>query len=106
MKDTKSNPITESIAYLEECGWNKEQATNLVGAIQAKSGDELWELAPKWIEHCGESMRYVHAMLGIVAMGMMKVTMGDDGEWQFTLSNKGIDAGNAMGLPHREHLED
>jgi hypothetical protein len=32
---TKENPITQSIDWIVECGWDKEQATNLAAAIKA-----------------------------------------------------------------------
>lgn len=34
-----SNPIAESINYLVECGWKREQAVNLVAAIRDESGE-------------------------------------------------------------------
>lgn len=85
-----TDPIQGSIDYLVECGWSKEQAKNLCRAIKSdKSAEHLWEVAPKWIEHCGESMKYVHAMLGVVATGVVDVHLSDDGEWLFSLNDKG-----------------
>jgi hypothetical protein len=99
MNKPEPNPIQESIKWLVECGWTKEQAINLCKAIKSnKSPEDLWEVVPKWIEHCGESMKYVHAMLGTVAMGFVDVTLGDDGEWMFQLNDNGIQAGKDMGL--------
>ena len=100
MYSIHSNPISESIAYLEECGWSREQAQNLCRAIQADSAEKLWELAPKWIEHCGQSMKYVHAMLGVVATGVIKVTQADDGDWMFGLNDASIEMGKQLGLNH------
>jgi hypothetical protein len=37
-------------------------------------------------------------MLGVVAMGVVKVTLREDGEWMFSLNDKGIEAGKQMGL--------
>ena len=37
-----SNPITESIDYLVECGWEREQSVNLVAAIRDESEERLW----------------------------------------------------------------
>ena len=71
-------------------GWGKEEAENLICALNA--------VAPKWIEHCGETMKYVHAILGIVAIGLVSVRMGENGEWLFQLNGKGLEAGNSMGL--------
>lgn len=34
------NPITQSINWLVECGWTKEQATNLAGAIKADTPEQ------------------------------------------------------------------
>jgi hypothetical protein len=91
-----SNPISESIDYLVECGWDREQAVNLVAAITDESGERLWEVAPKWIEHCAEKMRYVHGMLGTVATGLVSVEMGKDGEWLFKLNEKGMGVGKKL----------
>lgn len=102
MSNQTDNPVAQSIAHLHECGWTKEQAEHLVGAVQADSAEQLWTIAPKWIEHCSESIRYVRDMLGLVAMGLMTVTMGDDGQWRFQLNDRGIEAGHQMGLPARE----
>ena len=77
---TDKNPITQSIDWLVECGWSKAQATNLAGAIKADTPEKLWEVAPLWLEHCGDSMKYVNDMLGSVAMGLIEVTQGEDGE--------------------------
>lgn len=91
-----SNPISESIDYLVECGWKREQAVNLVAAIRDESGERLWEVAPKWIEHCAAKMRYVHGMLGTVATGLVNVQMGKDGEWLFELNKKGMAEGKKL----------
>ena len=90
------NPITQSIDWLVKCGWSKEQATNLAGAIQANSPEQLWKVAPLWLEHCGESMRYVNDMLGSVAMGLIEVTQGADGEWLFKLNDAGMGVGKQL----------
>lgn len=90
------NPITQSIVWLVECGWSKEQATNLAGAIKADTPEKLWEIAPLWLEHCGESMKYVHAMLGSVAMGLIEVTQGEDGKWLFKLNDAGMGVGEQL----------
>lgn len=91
-----SNPIEASIEYLIESGWEREQAVNLCRAIKADSPEKLWGLAPQWIEHCGESMRYVRDMLGVVAHGLVDVTRAEDGEWLFQLNERGIEAGTAI----------
>jgi hypothetical protein len=93
---TQENPITKSIEYLIECGWKKEQAINLIKAITDSNPDRLWEAAPQWIEHCGESMKYVHAMLGNVAMGLINVRMGENGEWLFALNETGLNVGKQL----------
>jgi hypothetical protein len=87
---TQENPITKSIDWLVECGWDRKQATNLASAITADTSEKLWEVAPKWLEHCGESMKYVNDMLGSVAMGLINVTQGADGEWLFALNDEGM----------------
>jgi hypothetical protein len=92
----EENPIAQSIDWLVECGWDRKQATNLAAAIKADSPEKLWEVAPLWLEHCGESMRYVTAMLGSVAMGLIEVTQGENGEWLFKLNDKGMDVGKKL----------
>jgi hypothetical protein len=92
----EENPIEASIAYLVECGWTKDQAKNLIRAIHDKSGERLWEVAPKWIEHCGECMKYVNGMLGTVALGLVKVSRGEDNDWLFSLNDKGLEVGAQM----------
>ena len=92
-----SDPLAESIDYLVECGWYREQAVNLVAAIRDKSGERLWEVAPKWIEHCADSMRYVNDMLGSVALGLIEVRLGEDNEtWLFKLNEKGMGVGKKL----------
>jgi hypothetical protein len=92
-----SNPIAESIDYLVECGWEREQARNLVAAITDDSGERLWEAAPKWIEHCGDSMRYVNDMLGSVAVGLIEVRLGEDNKtWLFKLNDQGMGVGKKL----------
>ena len=91
-----SNPITESIDYLVECGWKREQAVNLVAAIRDESGERLWKAAPKWIEHCADSKRYVDVMLSSVALGLGSVEMGKDGEWLFLPNEKGMGVGKKL----------
>lgn len=93
---TDKNPITQSIAWLVECGWDKEQATHLASAIKADTPEKLWEVAPLWLEHCGESMRYVHDMLGSVAMGLIEVTQDANGEWLFKLNDVGMGVGKKL----------
>lgn len=96
---SEQNPITGSIDYLVECGWTREQATNLCRAIKSEQSPEhLWQIAPKWIEHCGESMQYVQNMLGVVALGLVNVMQGENGEWLFSLNEAGIKHGESMGL--------
>ena len=100
MKASAENPILQSIAMLKEAGWTEEEATCLLRAIKSeKSGEHLFfEVAPKWVQHCCETKNYVTNMLGVVAMGLVTVTLGDDGEWLFSLSEDGIKAGEMMGL--------
>jgi hypothetical protein len=89
------NPITASIDYLIDCGWSKEQATNLCKAIHSKSGEHLWEIAPEWIQHCGECKKYVDGLLGTVATGLVNVTKGDN-SWMFSLNDQGMKVGEQM----------
>lgn len=96
-KLTDDNPIKQSITYLVECGWSEEQAKNLIRAVKSdKSGEHLWEIAPQWIEHCGERMRYVKGVLESVALGLVDVHMDDEGEWMFSLSAQGLDVGRQL----------
>jgi hypothetical protein len=90
-----SNPIEQSIDYLVECGWDREQAVNLVAAIRDESGERLWQIAPKWIEHCGERMKYMN-LLGTVATGLVSVSVGADGKWLFSLNEKGMAEGKKL----------
>lgn len=92
----EQNPIEASIEYLVDCGWTEDQAKNLIRAIHDKSGERLWEMAPKWIEHCGECMKYVNGMLGTVALGLVKVSRGEEGDWLFSLNDKGLEVGEQM----------
>ena len=92
----QENPITASIDYLVECGWSKDQAKNLLRAIYSETGEQLWDFAPRWIQHCGECMKYVNGMLGTVATGLVKVTEGNEGEWLFSLNEKGLEVGKQM----------
>lgn len=92
----EENPIEASIEYLVDCGWTEDQAEHLIRAIHDKSGERLWEVAPKWIEHCGECMKYVNGMLGTVALGLVKVSRGEEGDWLFSLNDKGLEVGEQM----------
>lgn len=92
-----SNIIEQSIDYLVGCGWERGQAVNLVAAIRDESGERLWEAAPKWIEHCADSKRYVDEMLGSVALGLIEVQLGEDNEtWLFKLNEKGMGEGKKL----------
>lgn len=91
------DPIKHSITYLVDCGWSEEQAKNLIRAVKSdKSGEHLWEIAPQWIEHCGESMRYLKGVLESVALGLVDVRMDDEGEWLFSLNAQGLDVGQQL----------
>ena len=93
------NPIEQAIDHLVKAGWTKDEAKNLLGAITDKDGHRLFhEVAPKWVDHCFDSMSYVTNMLGVVAMGFVSVTLHEDGEWRFKLNDKGIEAGKQMGF--------
>jgi len=93
---TDKNPVAQSIDWLVKCGWEKKEAINLAAAITADTPEKLWEIGPLWLEHCGESMRYVNDMLGSVAMGLINVTQGANGEWLFKLNDKGMDVGKQL----------
>ena len=58
---------------------------------EADTPEQLWEIAPKWIEHCGEAKRYMTAILELVAMGLLTVTANDEGEWMMSLSSAKIE---------------
>jgi predicted transcriptional regulator with HTH domain len=93
---TEQNPIQASIDYLIECGWTKEQATNLCKAIHSdESGEHLWSIAPDWIQHCGECKKFVDGFLGTVATGLVQVTKRDD-TWLFSLNEQGLKVGKQM----------
>jgi hypothetical protein len=96
---TKQNPIEQAIAHLVSAGWTEDEAKNLLRAIKDTDGARLFhEVAPKWVDHCYDSMSYVKNMLGVVAMGLVSVTLHEDGEFRFKLNNNGIEAGKQMGL--------
>lgn len=96
---TDKNPIEQVIDHLVKAGWTKTEAKHLLRAITDKDGERLFhEVAPKWVEHCFDSMNYVKNMLGVVAMGLVTVTLHDDGEFYFKLNDNGIEAGKQMGL--------
>ncbi len=44
-----SNPISESIDYLVECGWDREQAVNLVAAIKREELEQAF--SPDWVNY-------------------------------------------------------
>lgn len=91
------DPIKQSVAYLVECGWSEDQAKNLIRAVKSdKSAEHLWEIAPQWIEHCGERMGYVKGVLESVAMGLVDVRIDDDGEWLFSLNDTGLNVGQQL----------
>lgn len=91
----EENPIHASIEYLIDCGWSKEQATNLIKALHDENPERLWEVAPEWIEHCGECMKYVNGMLGTIALGLVNVRKGEEG-WLMGLNDKGLEVGKQM----------
>jgi hypothetical protein len=92
-----NDPIKESIKYLVECGWSEDQAKNLIRAVKSdQSAEHLWEVAPQWIEHCGERMRYVSGVLESVAMGLVDVRIDENGEWLFSLNDTGLDVGKQL----------
>lgn len=96
---TIKDPTKQAIEHLVEAGWTEVEAKNLLIAITDKDGERLFcEVAPKWIAHCYESMNYAKNMLGLVATGLVSVTLHEDGEWRFKLNDKGIEAGKQMGL--------
>jgi hypothetical protein len=90
------NPIESSIKYLVDSGWTEDQAKNLIRALKDKDPERLWELAPKWIQHCGETKFYVHGMLESVAMGLIDVTKGEKDDWLFALNDEGLNVGKQL----------
>ena len=84
----KHNPVSESIEYLVNCGWKKEEASNLIRAIYHKDADKLWETAPKWIEEVGKAKEQM-ALYETVAMGLVNVTRADDdSDWMYALKKE------------------
>lgn len=81
---SNEDPIKASIAYLEETGWTKEQAKNLLSSLTADTAEGLWELAPQWVEYCGNAKKIL-ALLESVALGPL-VRVGHDGtDWTYAL---------------------
>jgi hypothetical protein len=93
-----NNPIEAAKHYLIDKGWDGPQADNLLRALKADTPEKLWSAAPRWVEHVGDARAYMN-LLETIAEGLVNVSISDDGEWLFSLSDAGIDAGIAMGLP-------
>lgn len=87
------NPIKESLAYLEECGWSATEARNLLRAIHDSDGERLWAMAPRWIEEVGEAKRRL-GLYEIVASGLATVRRADDdSDWLYALNDRGLAVG-------------
>jgi len=82
----EQDPIKASKAWIVDQGWAEEEADNLMGALEADSGERLWELMPKWFTHVGEVRKYM-TMLELIAMGIVTVTADADGEWLYSLKD-------------------
>lgn len=90
----EDNPIAESIKYLQNCGWTKNEATNLMRALCSESAEQLWEFAPDWIEMVGKAKMQM-ALYEVVAKGLANVTKRDV-EWFYTLSKTGVEVGKQL----------
>ena len=90
----EENPIEESIKHLQNCGWSKEEAKNLLRALHSDDAEQLWSFAPEWIEMVGRAKLDI-AMYEVVAKGLATVTKRD-GEWFYALSDIGIEVGKQL----------
>ena len=73
------NPITASIKWLIDQGFDHKQATNICKAIKADSPDKLWQDAPAWIEWCGNVKRDHDCIVMLAAIGLTTVQIGPGG---------------------------
>ena len=78
------DPIKASHRYLVDCGWTNDQARNLMSSLSADSAEQLWELAPQWIEYCGEAKKMM-ALLESVALGPLIRVSHNGEEWCYAL---------------------
>ena len=90
----EENPITGSIKHLQNCGWTKDEAKNLLKALYSDDAEQLWEFAPEWIVMVGEAKMQM-AMYEVVAKGLATVTKRD-GEWFYALSDIGMEVGKQL----------
>lgn len=73
------NPISASIDWLIDQGFDRKQATNICKAINADNPEKLWEDAPAWIEWCGKVKRVHDCIVMLAAMGLTTVRIGPGG---------------------------
>lgn len=73
------NPFKESIDWLIDQGFETTEATNICGAIRAKTADKLLDDAQAWIEWCGKIKREYECIVMLAAMGMITVQIGPGG---------------------------
>ena len=91
------NPITQPIAWLEECGFSTDEAVNIISAVQDNESPERFEeIAQKWILLAGETRKYYFQIIELAAQGMLNVTIDDYETWQFTLSEEGMKVGESL----------
>jgi hypothetical protein len=90
------NKITQSIAWLEECGFSTDEAVNIISAVQDEKPPRFEEIAQKWILHAGETRKYYFQIIELAAQGMLNVTVDDYETWQFTLSENGMKVGESV----------
>ncbi len=73
------NPITASINWLVDQGFDRKQAANICRAIKADTPEKLWEDAPAWIEWCGKVKRDHDWVVRLDARGLTTVQIGPGG---------------------------
>jgi hypothetical protein len=88
------NPIKESINYLVNAGWSKEEAKNLIKALYHEDAKTLWDFAPEWIELVADAKKNL-AMYDLVAKGIVNVTKHDNA-WFYQLNDEGLKVGQQM----------
>lgn len=75
----QDNPIEQSINWLIEQGFDRNQSTNLCRAIYAATPEKLWQDAPVWLEWCGKVKREHDCVVMLAAMGTINVELGPGG---------------------------
>lgn len=82
----EDNPIKASLKAMVQCGWKEAEARNLMQALKCDSAEKLWDLAPKWVQHCMDIKQQM-TLLECVAMGPIRVDHNGN-DWTYALDVK------------------